>query len=247
VKPLTKTQDAYGHAMLDAWRCDAGRVVIERSDGYIGTDVAVEHYLAGLANWSPPERAALRWARGRVLDVGCGAGRVALELQQRGCAVVGIDNSRLAIQVCRERGVKDARAMALADVDDKLGAFDTVMMYGNNFGLFGSANGTKRLLKRLHRLTLPGARLLAASVDPYQTKNPDHLAYHRQNRRQGRMAGQLRFRIRYRRWCGPWMDYLLVARTEMQRLVEETGWRAVRFCNWEGPTYVAILAREDNA
>ncbi len=72
--------------------------------------------------WQPVERRAMRFVRGRVLDLGCGAGRVCLHLQERGLDVVGIDTSPGAIEACRRRGVRDARLLALAEVDARLGS-----------------------------------------------------------------------------------------------------------------------------
>src|SRR5439155_25169192 len=87
--------------------------------------------------WPKAERAAMRYVRGRVLDVGCGAGRVALHLQERGHDVVGIDLSPGAVEVARRRGAKDVRELAITRVGPKLGLFDTIVMFGNNFGLMG--------------------------------------------------------------------------------------------------------------
>jgi demethylmenaquinone methyltransferase / 2-methoxy-6-polyprenyl-1,4-benzoquinol methylase len=51
----------------------------------------------------------------RVLDVATGTGAVALELQARGCTVVGVDQSPEMLAVARERGldVLESRAEAL--------------------------------------------------------------------------------------------------------------------------------------
>ena len=111
--------------------------IVERDDGYI--ESVTQNYFAPPRRWAPIERRALRWARGRVLDVGVGAGRVALELQRRGREVVAIDVSPGAVEVARRRGVRDVRLLAFEDVDESLGHFDTIVMYGNNFGLFGVA------------------------------------------------------------------------------------------------------------
>jgi SAM-dependent methyltransferase len=62
--------------------------VVERDDGCVFTGDA-RYYLAPLRKWWPQERRAMRLVRGRVLDLGCGAGRVSLELQRRGLEVVG--------------------------------------------------------------------------------------------------------------------------------------------------------------
>src|SRR5512133_4324470 len=89
-------------------------------------------YLAPFRRWPPHHRAGMRYARGRVLDIGSGAGRVALHLQGRGQEVIAIDNSPGAIEACR-RGVRDARLLSIDEVDGSLGLFDTIVMYGNNF------------------------------------------------------------------------------------------------------------------
>jgi hypothetical protein len=120
---------------------------------------------------------------------------------------------------------------------------DTVVMFGNNFGLFGSSSRATRLLRQLHRITRDGAVLLAQSLDPHQTSEPAHHEYQRRNRRRGRMAGQIRIRIRFNQWIGPWFDYLLVSPAEMSTIVDGTGWEVDRFFTHDDPRYVAVIRR----
>jgi hypothetical protein len=167
-----------------------------------------------------------------------GAGRVALELQARGREVVAIDVSPGAVETARGRGVHDVRLLAFEDVDASLGAFDTVVMYGNNFGLFGSRQRARRTLRRLRPFV---GRIVAASNDPYGTEDPVHLAYHERNRRRGRMSGQLRIRIRYRDLVDPWFDYLIASPEEMTEIVGGTGWEVRRLVRGAGSYYVAVL------
>ena len=171
------------------------------------------------------ERDALqRHAHGRVLDVGCNAGRHALYLQQQGLDVLGVDVSPLAIAVAKERGL-NAEVLSIDELSAELGMFDTILMLGNNFGLFGSAAKARRLLRRFKAFTRPGATLIAESLNVYETKDPDHLAYLAANRERGRMSGQIRMRARYKRLVTPWFDYLMVSPEEMETLVDGTGWR----------------------
>ena len=213
--------------------------IIERDDGFV--DAAMLSYFAPVRSWPAVERRALRFVRGRVLDVGVGAGRVALELQARGRDVVAIDVSPGAVQVARERGVRDVRLLAFEDVDASLGRFDSAVMYGNNFGLFGSLTKAKRLLSKL--LPLVG-RIIATSNDPYGTDDRAHLGYHDRNRARGRMPGQLRLRVRYRKLVGPWFDYLIVSPDEMAGIVESTGWRVSRLIQDDGSYYAAVLEHD---
>lgn len=224
-------EDAFGAAVLDG-----AREIVERDDGYVA--VSMLDYFAPLRRWPAVERRALRWVRGRVLDVGAGAGRVALELQRRGREVVAIDVSPGAVEVARRRGVRDVRLLAFEDVDQSLGRFDAVVTYGNNFGLFGSRANARRLLRRLRPLA---GRIAAASSDPYGTEDPSHLAYQARNRERGRMSGQLRLRVRHRDLVGPWFDYLIVSPEEMAEVVEGTGWAIRRLVRDEGSYYAAIL------
>jgi hypothetical protein len=142
--------------------------------------------------------------------------------------VLGIDSSPLALKVAKVRGVKKTRLLSFNDVDFERGSCDNVVMYGNNFGLFASWGCAKRLLKRLHRMTSPGAKIVCSSVDPHRTDDPDHLRYHRWNKTRGRMPGQVRIRVRYRAYVGEWFDYLLVSPEEMRELVVGTGRRVGR-------------------
>ena len=100
-------------------------------------------------------------------------------------------------------------------------------------------------MRRIHRMTSPGAKIVCCSVDPYKTDNPDHLRYQRWNRERGRMPGQVRIRARYRTYVGGWFDYLLVSPEEMKELVIETGWRVECFVlSNESPLYVGVLQKE---
>jgi SAM-dependent methyltransferase len=229
--------DAFGAMLLDAFEGgNAAHEIVERDDGFIG--VSTFDYLAPVRRWKAVERRALRYARGRVLDVGCGAGRVALELQERGRNVVAIDPSPGAVEVSRLRGVRDVRLMRLEDVDESIGRFGTVLMYGNNFGLFASRSKPRRLLRGLRPMA---GRIVAGSIDPYGTDDPAHLAYQERNRRRGRMPGQLRLRVRYLGLADPWFEYLLASPDEMTEIVDGTGWRVARFVIEDGAYYVGVL------
>ena len=177
------------------------------------------------------------------MDVGCGAGRHALYLQDKGHEVVGIDNSPLAIEVCRRRGVKDARLLSIGRVSSKLGRFDTILMFGGNFGLVGNFEKGKRLLRRFAQITSRRGRILASSVDPYDTDDPMNLEYHKANQRKGRMSGQIRLRVRYKTYKSAWFDWLIVSRDEMREMLEDTGWKLTKTIEITGPRYIAVIEK----
>jgi SAM-dependent methyltransferase len=241
---IQEQQDAFGHELQAYIQGKPVSEIIERDDGLIALSRGPAAYLAPFEEWPCHEQESIQFARGRVLDIGCGAGRVGLYLQEKGHPVVGIDNSPLSVQVCRQRGLQEVHLLSITQIGPHLGCFDTIVMFGNNFGLFGSAAGARRLLRRFVRLTSPQAHLIVTSTEVYATDNPIHLAYHARNRARGRMAGQLRLRVRFENIKGPWFDYLLVSKEEMAELVDGTGWRISRFFdNPDLPVYAALLEK----
>lgn len=216
--------DAYGELLLAAYEGRAADEVMEREDGliYVGDP---SDYFAPFRRWPAAERKAMRFVRGRTLDVGCGAGRIALHLQARGHDVVAIDTSPLALEVCRRRGVKRTETRSLTNLDG-LGAFDTVLILRNNLGLAGT---TAKGLRALAAHTTERARIVTDSVDP--TRHPDP-------------ANGRRFRVRYRDRATPWFRYLMLTPAELESQTAGTGWTVARVITDEMPRYVAVLERD---
>ena len=244
-------QDAYGKEISAYWQSlndpDATPPfeIIERDDGWIGASVHTpKMYFSDYDSWPKPEQEAIQHAVGRVLDVGCGAGRVGLYLQERGHQVVGIDTSPLALEVCGQRGLTDLLLMSITQISSKLGRFDTIVMFGNNFGLFGNPKRARYLLKRFYSMTSPQGGILSTSRDIYKTSDPLHLAYHDRNRKRGRMPGQIRLRVRYQTIKSPWFDYLMVSPDELADIIKDTGWQVTRiYPQDEDSIYSALIEK----
>lgn len=238
-------KDAYGQEVWAYFLKKDSYEVIERDDGFIGLSEGAPAYFAKFIDWPKIEKQAVKLAKGKILDIGAGAGRVSLYLQENGHDVTAIDNSPLAIKVCKKMGVKRAQVLPIEQIGQlKPGAFDTVIMFGNNFGLFGSFKKAKVLLKKLHHITRPNALILAESNDIYKTDDPAHLSYHKFNEKRGRMPGQLRIRIRFKKYIGDWFDYLLVSKDQMKDILKGTGWKARKFIDSDKSIYIGVIEKE---
>jgi SAM-dependent methyltransferase len=215
--------------------------VIERDDGLINGAPA-DHYLDEPEAWQPHDHRALRLVRGAVLDVGTGAGRMALELQRRGVAVTGLDISQGAIEVARKRGLRDTVLNTVAQYAALTRTrYDTFLLLGNNLGLLESRQWAPVFLAALATLARPGARIIGQGTDPYGTTDPVHVDYHRCNWSRGRLGGQLHVRLRYRLLATEWFDYLVCSPEELAGLVEGTPWRLASIDNADRPYYLAIM------
>jgi SAM-dependent methyltransferase len=112
-----------------------------------------------------------RSSAGRALDLGCGTGRDAVYLAERGWTVTGIDGVEQAIDGARERSQNAGVDVnwILGDVTqlDILGlqeGFDFVLDRGCFHGL--SDTGRERCAQGVTGLTGPGARLLMYAFQP---------------------------------------------------------------------------------
>lgn len=243
---LKDYQDAFGHEIYDYFKNKSGHEIIERDDGYFDASGEPKVYFTGYKDWPSFEKKAMRYVKGKVLDIGCGAGRHSLYLQEKGIEVFGIDSSPLAIEVCKLRGLKNAKVLSITQISSELGIFDTILMMGNNFGLFGSPKRARWLLNKIYKMTSEKGRIIAETTDPYKTEKPEHLEYHKFNKKRGRMPGQVKIRIRYNKYVTPWFDYLLVSKEEMENILRGTRWEIKEFIDSKSSPYIAIIEKEES-
>jgi SAM-dependent methyltransferase len=154
-----------GKALRDHLDSGVGRTVdVSRSDGLFYS-IETEEFFSLKGRLLDLDETALAAARGRILDVGAGAGRHALALQELGCEVVAVDISPLCVEVMRARGVNQARVADVFSIGGErdLGGFDTVLFLMQSIGIAGSLFGLEQLLDLLRPLVRPGGQLLLDS------------------------------------------------------------------------------------
>lgn len=119
------------------------------------------------------EQKALQLAKGKVLEVGCGAGSHGLYLQnERGLEVHSVDISPKAIEVCKLRGLKNTY---VADIMKFEGKFDTILLLMNGAGMCGRLNRMSDFLSKIKSLLAPDGQILTDSSDIIYMfdQNPD--------------------------------------------------------------------------
>ena len=235
--------DPWSEIMKDAADGITGEYYIERDDGRIET-LQVSDYINPFDKWSEVERLAIRHVTGKVLDIGCGAGRVGLYLQIIGHEVVGIDLAEGAIEASRRMGLSSAYVMSASDLKFEDDVFDTVILFGNNFGVAGDEEQIVKMLHQLHKFTAPDAKILASTINVLLTEDPEHLKYHQMNREKGRPPGLIRLRVKYKDMVGEWGDLWQATPDEMKMLAEKGGWQLHEILQIEDQSqYVGILTK----
>lgn len=99
-------------------------------------------------------------ANARILDVGCGRGRHALNLAERGYRVTGIDLSEAAIQEARRRGAERnlPAVFKVRDMRDAVcdGCFEGVVNLFTTFGYFAEDAENEAALRAMRTALHPG-------------------------------------------------------------------------------------------
>jgi SAM-dependent methyltransferase len=129
-------------------------------------DVECGSYTADLPLW----RELAATAGGRILDLGCGTGRVALDLAERGFDVTGLDSERLLTadlaRRARERGVHVAVTVGDARAIELDASFALVIAPMQLVQIIGGRDGRAGVLAGAHRHLVPGGRFAAAISAP---------------------------------------------------------------------------------
>lgn len=157
-----KNKDIFGMA-IKAWyhEKDPTDIVVHSPD--FDDDVIPVHYLFRDFKEMPPlEKKALTASKGRVLDIGCGAGSHALYLQNnRNLQVTAIDVSPGAVEIAGERGLNDVRNIDFFELKDE--KYDTILLLMNGTGIIGRLENLKFFFDHITSLLNPGGKILIDS------------------------------------------------------------------------------------
>lgn len=155
--------DLFGQAILDFQTQNAPEDLVTETNISEADDMSVAYLFRSHTDMPAIEKKALQLAKGKILDVGCGAGSHSLYLQQKGFEVNAIDISPNAIQTCQLRGIKNARVQDVLAVEHE--TFDTILLLMNGTGIFGTLAKTSLHLQKLKSLLNPGGQILIDSSD----------------------------------------------------------------------------------
>lgn len=153
-----------GAAIRDYFRQGKSAQLKVLSSLFDDDEMPVAHLFRSYHEMPPLEQRALNEARGKVLDVGAGAGCHALALQERGFDVTAVDISPLSCETMKERGVANVECVNIFNQRFQE-RFDTLLLLMNGTGIAGKLSRLPQLLSCLKQLMNPGAQILIDSSD----------------------------------------------------------------------------------
>ena len=155
--------DLFGKAILDFQTNNSPENLITETTISEADEMEVAYLFRSFDQMPKLEQEALQLSKGKILDIGCGAGSHSLHLQENNFDVTAIDISENAIKACQLRGLKNAKVQNLLDIEDE--KFDTILLLMNGTGIFGTLNETSKYLQKLKSLLNPNGQILIDSSD----------------------------------------------------------------------------------
>ncbi|WP_029596892.1 class I SAM-dependent methyltransferase [Flavobacterium sp. ACAM 123] len=157
-------KDLFGKAILDYQTNNAPEDLITETTISAEDEMSVAYLFRSHAEMPAMEQKALQLAKGKILDVGCGAGSHSLYLQNElNLEVTAIDISSSAVQACWLRGIKDARVQDVMTLKNE--TYDTILLLMNGAGMCGKLKNIPNFLVKLKSLLNPGGQILLDSSD----------------------------------------------------------------------------------
>ena len=158
-------KDLFGKAILDYQTNTSPQPLITETSISEEDEMSVAYLFRNYNDMPLLEKKAMQLSKGKILDVGCGAGSHSLYLQKGKIAdVTAIDISKHAIEACTLRGVSNARVQNLLDLDPAE-KFDTILLLMNGTGIFGKLDQVSLYLKKLRTLLNENGQILIDSSD----------------------------------------------------------------------------------
>jgi SAM-dependent methyltransferase len=157
-------KDLFGKAIFDFQTNNNPEDIITETSISEEDEMSVEYLFRSYNEMPHIEQKALQLAKGKILDVGCGAGSHALSLQnERNLEVTAIDISEKAVETCKLRGLKSVEVKNILDFEGE--KFDTILLLMNGTGIFGKLKNCNIYLSKLKSLLNLGGQILIDSSD----------------------------------------------------------------------------------
>jgi SAM-dependent methyltransferase len=215
--------DPIGQAILDYVKTNKPDDIIVTSEICEDDIIPIEVLFRTLQEMPDLEICAIENAKGRVLDVGAGAGVHALEMKKKGCDVLAIDISKGAIEYLKKSGLEVQEIDFFQLKDQK---FDTITMLMNGIGIAGSLANLENTLNHAKSLLNPGGKILCDSCDiRYLYEDEDGALWVNLNTE---YYGNFRFQMKYKKEIGPWFDWLYVDFDSLFNAAQNIGMKATR-------------------
>jgi SAM-dependent methyltransferase len=224
-------KDVLGQALWDYYHnLKPGKLWIHNKYGQ-KEEMPVETYFRDEEHMPELELTALKQCKGKVLDIGAGAGSHALLLQQR-LDVTSLEISTAAVELMKLRGVAKVINENIFEFSQE--KFDTLLLLMNGIGLTGTIPMLRQFLQHAKRLVKKNGQLIFDSSDVaylFDEKPRDGEPYY----------GEISYQYEYKKQKTEWFKWLYIDEETLATIANEEGWNIEKLFVDEYDQYLVKL------
>ena len=235
---MNSKMDPMGRAIADFFKTKKASKLRVFSPMFEEDEIPLTTLFRNYESMPEIERKALDLTKGRVLDVGAGAGCHSLVLQEKGMDVTAIDISPLSVETMKKRGVKKVLEQDFFTLE---GQYDTILMLMNGIGIVGTLERLPEFFKQLDKILAPGGQVLCDSSDiSYVFEDeegmidiPNEMNYY----------GEHSFRMQYKDTIGEPFNWLYIDADTLKEKAGRYGYSVEVVAEGEHFDYLARLTK----
>lgn len=229
-------QDPMGQVILAYHQGDKNAKLEIETNLTEGEDLTGEYLFRKYKQFPMLEKEAMKRCKGKVLDVGAGAGCHSIYLKEKGFDVKSIDISRLSIQVMQERGL-NAHLQNVCNLGDE--KYDTLLLMMNGIGIVGVISDLSPFLQNIKRNLTPNGQILLDSSDLiYMFLDDDNSALIDLN---ADYYGEIQYILTYKNIKSSPFNWLFISFDILKDYAELNGFVCEKVCDGEHYDYLAKL------
>ena len=206
-------KDIHGRALLDYYQGKGQGPLMINNEYGPPEEMPLDVYFRNFEDFSALEEFALSMVKGKVLEVGAGAGALSLYLQQIGKEVTALEYSPGCLKVMHQRGLQNVIGENIFTYNKS--KYDTILLLMNGIGLAGTLKNLEVLLDVLVQLLTEDGQIIFDSSDVSYLELPSSLSYN--------YYGEIQYQYEYNGQKGDWFSWLYIDQETLQEICQKKG------------------------
>lgn len=229
--------DPLGTALKAYWETGNEQMLKVFSKDVSADAYRASYFFRSFEEMPTQEQKAMGLCKGRVLDVGAGAGSHSVYLASKGLDITAIDSSPGCVEVIISRGIERVYKQNIWEHE---GSYDTILLMMNGIGMCGRLRKLPDFLRKLTALLAPGGRIVTDSSDVFHIYGDvdaeDILEFDKE------YLGEVDFMFEYNGIKGPWFPWVYIDRRTLGEHAQKAGFRYQVLYAKKNAGFLATLA-----
>ena len=231
-KKQVKAWQPHGAALQAYWNGNKTAEIGIHMDDESVTLMPIVIYFRTEEDLPEIEKLALELCRGKILDVGAGAGTHSKILQKNDFNVTAIDICEPGVEIMKQNGVINTFCKDFLEyiTEEK---YDTLIFLMNGIGIVGSPNGLVTYLEKAKTLLAAGGQIILDSSD--LRNGETELDFSQE------YFGVFEYQLEFNNQIGEKYNWLYIDQELLIKITEENGFKCEIIYEQEDGSYLARL------